>query len=98
MLALSGLHRIELAAGLFGGLLAGGALGLFGLRPTRFAVDPVKGDCHVPNPWIGALLAMLLLCRLAWRFRCSDHRRSTPRLGRRAGSIRCSRWATPPTH
>ena len=68
MLALSGLHRIALVEGLLGGVLIGAALGLLGLRLTRFEVDPVKGDCYVPNPWIGALLTVLLLGRLAWRF------------------------------
>lgn len=67
MLALSGLHRLALAEGLFGGVLLGAALGLLGLRLTRFERDPARGDCYVPNPWIGALLTVLLLGRLAWR-------------------------------
>lgn len=67
LLALSGFRQIELAEGLFGGILLGGALGLLGLQLTRFEADPVKGDCYVPNPWIGALLTVLLLGRLAWR-------------------------------
>ena len=67
LLALSGFHHLALAEGLFGGVLLGGAIGLVGLQLTRFEVDPVKGDCYVPNPWIGALLTMLLLGRLAWR-------------------------------
>ena len=67
VLALGGFHQIALAEGLFGGVLLGGVLGLLGLRLTRFAADPVKGDCYVPNPWIGALLTVLLLGRLGWR-------------------------------
>lgn len=67
LLALSGLHRLALAEGLFGGVLIGGAIGVVGLRLTRFEVDPVMGDCYVPNTWIGALLMVLLLGRLAWR-------------------------------
>ncbi|HEV2680152.1 MAG TPA: DUF1453 domain-containing protein, partial [Rhodanobacter sp.] len=51
LLAFSGLHKIELVEGLFGGALIGGALGLLGLQLTHFEVDPVKGDCYVPNPW-----------------------------------------------
>ena len=66
-LALSGLHKLALAEGLLGGVLIGGAIGIVGLQLTRFEVDPVKGDCYVPNPWIGALLTVLLLGRLAWR-------------------------------
>ncbi|MBB6188391.1 DUF1453 domain-containing protein [Rhodanobacter sp. MP7CTX1] len=68
LLALTGLHDIQLAEGLLGGALIGGAIGLLGLRLTRFEVDPVRGDCYVPNPWIGALLTVLLLGRLAYRF------------------------------
>lgn len=67
LLALSGLHKVELAEGLLGGVLIGGAIGLLGLRLTRFEVDPIKGDCYVPNPWLGALLTVLLLGRLGWR-------------------------------
>lgn len=68
LLALSGLHNIELGEGLLGGVILGGALGVLGVRLTRFEVDPVRGDCYVPNPWIGALLTVLLLGRLGWRF------------------------------
>lgn len=68
MLALSGFHKFSLLEGLVGGLLIGAAVGLVGLRLTRFETDPVKGDCYVPNPWIGALLTVLFLGRLAWRF------------------------------
>jgi hypothetical protein len=68
LLALAGLHDIRLAEGLLGGVLIGGAIGMLGLRLTRFEVDPVRGDCYVPNPWIGALLTVLLLGRLVYRF------------------------------
>ena len=97
MLALSGLHKLALAEGLLAGVLLGGAIGLLGLRLTRFEVDPVKGDCYVPNPWIGALLTALLLGRgwsgASWWCgrRCSMWR---PR--RRPGATRCTRWATLP--
>lgn len=67
LLALRGLHHAQLAAGLFGGVLLGGGLGLVGIRLTRFEVDPKRGACYVPNPWLGTLLTALLLGRLAWR-------------------------------
>lgn len=73
MLLLAGLRHIELAEGLLGGLLVGGAIGLLGLRLTRFLVDPVKGDCYVPNPWIGGLLTLLVLGRLLWRLMAMWH-------------------------
>lgn len=68
LLMLAGLHDIRLAEGLLGGAIVGAALGFAGLRLTRFETDPVKGDCYVPNPWIGAALTALLLGRLVWRF------------------------------
>jgi len=62
------IHNMRLLEGLGGGVIAGAALGLLGLRLSRFELDPVKGDCYVPNPYIGALITALLLARLAWRF------------------------------
>jgi len=68
LLSLAGFHSIQLLEGLAAGALIGALIGTVGLRLTRFEVDPVKGDCYVPNPWIGALLTALLLGRLIWRF------------------------------
>lgn len=68
LLMLAGLHDVRLAEGLLGGAVVGAALGFVGLRLTHFETDPVKGDCYVPNPWIGAVLTALLLGRLVWRF------------------------------
>jgi len=68
LLMLGGLHDIRLAEGVLGGAAIGAALGFVGLRLTRFETDPLKGDCYLPNPWIGAVLTALLLGRLAWRF------------------------------
>lgn len=62
------MHNVQLLGGLAGGVVAGAALGLLGLRLSRFEVHPVKGDCYVPNPYIGALVTVLLLARLVWRF------------------------------
>jgi len=63
----SGLQDVRLAEGAMGGLIVGAALGLVGLRLTRFEMAP-EGDVYIPNPWIGAGLTALLLGRLAWRF------------------------------
>ncbi|QEE23444.1 DUF1453 domain-containing protein [Rhodanobacter glycinis] len=68
VLLLSGLRDVRLAEGLAGGIVLGAGLGLLGLRLTRFETDPERGDCYVPNPWIGAVLVALLLGRLMWRF------------------------------
>jgi hypothetical protein len=62
------LRDILLLEGLVGGLAAGLVLGFVGLRLSRFIVDPVKGDCYVPNPYVGALVTVLFLGRLLWRF------------------------------
>jgi amino acid transporter len=62
--AIRDMHLLE---GLVVGLATGVALGLAGLRLSQFRVDPVKGDCYVPNPYIGALVTVLFLGRLLWR-------------------------------
>lgn len=68
VLAVSSLHNLRLTEGLLGGVLLGGGLGVLGIRLTRFEADPKRGDCYVPNVWIGAVLTALLLGRLAYRF------------------------------
>jgi Co/Zn/Cd efflux system component len=62
------LQNMRMMEGLLSGILLGALLGLIGLRLTQFIADPVKGDCYVPNPWIGGLLMVLLVARLAWRY------------------------------
>lgn len=66
-IALSGLHNLRLLEGLLGGVIAGAALGVVGLRLTRFERDAAGNDLYLPNPWIGGLLTVLLIGRLAWR-------------------------------
>lgn len=68
LMALSGLYNLKLLEGLLGGLAGGAALGLLGLRLTRFGQDPKGADVCIPNPWLGAALTALLVGRLAWRF------------------------------
>lgn len=49
------------------GGVAGAGLGWLALRHTRVAlVDGMRE--YVPNPWIGGLIALLLVARLAWRW------------------------------
>jgi len=64
---LAGFQDIRLLEGVVGGLLGGAALSVLALRLTRFETRP-EGDFYVPNPWIGGLLTLMLLGRLAWRF------------------------------
>lgn len=54
------------------GGIAGAALGWLALRHTRVAiVDGLRE--YVPNPWIGGLIALLLITRLAWRWSHFQH-------------------------
>jgi hypothetical protein len=68
LLSLAGLHDPRLLEGLAGGLLGGIALGLLGLRLTRFERGADGRDLYLPNPWIGATITAVLVGRLAWRF------------------------------
>ncbi|MBB3226359.1 hypothetical protein FHW69_000949 [Luteibacter sp. Sphag1AF] len=61
------LQDVRLGEGAAGGLILGAALGLVGLRFTRFGRNEA-GDTYTPNPWIGGALSMLLIGRLIWRF------------------------------
>ena len=57
----------HVAWGIAGGAVAGAVLGLLGLRHTR--AEWVEGaGWYTPNPWIGGVLSVLLLGRLAWRW------------------------------
>lgn len=68
LMALGGLHNVQLLEGLLGGVLIGATLGLVGLRLTRFERAADGSDGYIPNIWMGALLTALLIGRLAWRF------------------------------
>lgn len=68
LMALFGLRHPPLLESLLGGVVMGIALGMVGLRLTRFERRADSGDGYIPNPWIGAVLTALLVGRLAWRF------------------------------
>jgi hypothetical protein len=68
LLSLTGLRDPRLLEGLAGGLVGGIALGLLGLRLTRFERGADGRDLYLPNPWIGATITAVLVGRLAWRF------------------------------
>ncbi len=59
------LPHVRPAVGL--GLIAGAALGALALKHTRFEWHEGL-PTYVPNPWIGAVLTLLLVGRLAWRW------------------------------
>jgi hypothetical protein len=68
LVSLTGLHDPRLLEGLLCGAAIGAVLGLVGLRLTRFERSADGSDGYIPNPWIGGLLTVLLIARLAWRF------------------------------
>jgi hypothetical protein len=51
----------------FGGLALGAAIGVVGLRLTKFDFSPT-GNFYTPNTYIGATLSALLVARLIYRF------------------------------
>ena len=51
---------------LAGGLALGAALGVFGLRKTRFEATP-EGMFYTPNMHLGIALSVLLVARIGWR-------------------------------
>lgn len=57
----------SLDGALLAGMAAGAALAVFGLRHTRFE-HTTEGTFYTPHAWIGALVSVLLLARLAYRF------------------------------
>ncbi|MDG2525061.1 hypothetical protein P6166_06800 [Stenotrophomonas sp. HITSZ_GD] len=57
----------HVAWGMAGGAVAGVALGLFALHHTRIELDNGVAS-YTPNPWIGGVLGVLLIGRLAWRW------------------------------
>lgn len=49
-----------------GGLALGALLGGFAIRHTQMGWFEGK-RCYTPNPWIGAVLSLVLIGRLLWR-------------------------------
>ena len=52
---------------LWGGVLLGAALGVLGLRLTRFEATSA-GLFYTPSAHLGIALSTLLVCRIAYRF------------------------------
>jgi len=59
--------NIEVGGAMVAGLVGGAALGLFGLRHTKFETTP-KGQFYTPHTYIGLFVTLLFLGRLAYRF------------------------------
>jgi len=54
-------------AALLGGLVAGGVVGIVGLRLTQIEVTPA-GAFYLPNKYLGTGISLLFVGRLAYRF------------------------------
>ncbi len=60
-------RNVEVGGAMVAGLVAGAALGLFGLRHTKFETTP-QGQFYTPHMFIGLFVTLLFLGRLAYRF------------------------------
>jgi hypothetical protein len=60
-------RNIDVGGAMVAGLVGGAALGLFGLRHTKFETTP-QGQFYTPHTYIGLFVTLLLLGRLAYRF------------------------------
>jgi hypothetical protein len=67
LLALSARQHPLLLEALAGGLVVGVALGIFGLRLTRFE-NTTEGLFYTPSAHLGIALSTLLACRIVYRF------------------------------
>jgi hypothetical protein len=66
-LALATRGHAPLIGSLGGGVAVGVALGILGLRLTRFEVTP-EGYFYTPSAHLGIALSVLLVCRIAYRY------------------------------
>ena len=67
LFAFRAVHSPNIVAAILGGFAIGAALAYVGLRLTRFEVMPA-GIFYTPSGYIGGVLAVLLVSRLAYRF------------------------------
>ncbi len=71
LLSVSSRAQPLLQLALWGGVLLGGALGVLGLRLTRFDATSA-GLFYTPSAHLGIALSTLLVCRIAYRFVTGD--------------------------
>ncbi|MEJ1966887.1 MAG: DUF1453 domain-containing protein [Gammaproteobacteria bacterium] len=60
------IHSATLLEGAAGGLIAGAALAMLGLRHTKFSSD-ANGSYYTPNTYIGLVVTLLLVSRIVYR-------------------------------
>lgn len=61
------LRNMEVGGAMMAGLVGGAALGLFGVRLTKFETT-AQGQFYTPHTYIGLFVTLLFLGRLAYRF------------------------------
>jgi hypothetical protein len=66
LLLVGSLSRPYASLALVTGLVAGAALGLYGLRLTKFEATPL-GYFYTPNAHLGIALSLLLIARIGYR-------------------------------
>ena len=67
LLLFASLARPPSAMAILGGSALGAALGVYGIRLTKFESTP-SGLFYTPNAWLGICLSLLFLGRVAYRF------------------------------
>jgi hypothetical protein len=67
MLLLASIAHPTNALAILGGTALGAALGIYGIRLTKFEAMP-SGLFYTPNAWLGMALSVLFLGRIAYRF------------------------------
>jgi hypothetical protein len=67
LLLLGSIARPPSALAIVGGSVVGAALGVYGIRLTKFEATPA-GLFFTPNAWLGIALSLLFLGRLTYRF------------------------------
>ena len=67
LVTLPSLRDVRLVEGVVGGIALGVALGLYGLRLTRFDAT-ANSYFYRPNTWLGVAISLLFIGRLIYRF------------------------------
>jgi cytochrome b561 len=67
LITFGALRDMNLLGAMLAGIAGGAALGWFGLQHTKFEKTE-KGDFYTPHTYIGLVVSLLLLGRIAYRF------------------------------
>jgi len=67
LIAFGAARDMSLLGALLAGVVAGAALGWFGMQHTKFETTP-QGNFYTPHTYIGIFVSLLLLGRIAYRF------------------------------